>query len=92
LGSSFERSIVESPRFAEERSAVSPDVRRFDEAMRAIDLKLSRNPESGIPLERGLWATCVSFPGGPTFAIYYTFDDVSVVLQSVQVDRIFSDW
>jgi hypothetical protein len=92
LGSSFERSIVESPRFAEERNAVSPDVRRFDEAMRAIDLRLSRNPKSGIPLERGLWVTCVSFPGGPTLAIYYTFDDESVVLQSVRLDRIFSDW
>jgi hypothetical protein len=92
LGSNFERSIVESPRFAEERAAISLDVRRFDEAMRAIDFKLSRDPESGIPIERGLWATCVSFPGGPTLAIYYTFDDRYVVLQSLRVDRIFSDW
>ena len=60
--------------------------------MRAIDLKLSRDPQSGMPIDRGLWATCVSFPGGPTLAIYYTFDEHHVVLQSVRVDPIFSDW
>lgn len=92
MDSRLNRSLIESPRFTEERLALRVDVRRFDEAMRAIDFKLSRDPESGIPIERGLWATCVSFPGGPTLAIYYTFDDRSVVLQSVRMDRIFSDW
>lgn len=60
--------------------------------MRAIDLRLSRQPDSGIHIERGLWATCISFPGGPTLAIYYTFDETEVILQSVRLDPIFSDW
>lgn len=92
MDSKFPRTLVESLRFTEERERVAPDVRRFDEAMRAIDFRLCRNPESGIHIERGLWATCISFPGGPTLAIYYTFDDHTVELQSVRLDPLFSEW
>ena len=60
--------------------------------MRAVDLRLSRNPESGIQISRGgLYAACITFSDGRTFAIYYTFDDEKVVLESLRPDRILSD-
>lgn len=69
------------------------DVRRFDEAMRALDFRLCRDPESGIRISLGgLYATCISFPEGTTLAIYYTFDNETVVLESVRLDRLFTDW
>lgn len=60
--------------------------------MRAVDLRLGRDPESGIRISRGgLHATCITFSDGRTFAIYYTFDDEKVVLESLRPDRILSD-
>ncbi len=84
---------MESLRFTRERGKIVSDVRRFDNAMRAIDFRLCRDPESGIQISKGgLYATCVSFPDGTTFAIYYTFDDHEVVLESVRRDSSVSDW
>ncbi|HEV8582403.1 MAG TPA: hypothetical protein VGX68_25330 [Thermoanaerobaculia bacterium] len=86
------RPLIESPRFTKERERFAPDARRFDDAMRAIDLRLSRDPENGIRISRGgLYATCITFSDGRTFAIYYTFDDEKVVLESLRPDRILSD-
>jgi hypothetical protein len=93
LDSKHFRFIVESPRFSKERERVAGDTRRFDEAMRAIDFRLCREPEGGIRISRrGLYATCINFPDGQTFAIFYTFDDEKVVLQSIRPDRIVADW
>ncbi|MFL6261466.1 MAG: hypothetical protein ACJ76Y_17365 [Thermoanaerobaculia bacterium] len=87
------RVLVESLRFTRERTKIVADVRRFDDAMRAIDFRLCRDPESGIQISRGgLYATCISFPDGTTFAIYYTFDDHQVVLESVRRDSLVFDW
>ena len=61
--------------------------------MRAIDFRLCREPEGGIKISRGgLYATCLTFPDGQTFAIFYTFDAEKVVLQAIRPDRIVSDW
>jgi hypothetical protein len=91
LASKHARILVESPRFSREREHLT-DARRFDEAMRAIDYRLSREPEAGLRVSRSLYATCISFPDGRTFAIFYTFDAETVVLQSIRPDRIISDW
>ncbi len=89
---SIDRSLVESPQFTKERERFAPDARRFDEAMRAVDLRLDRDPESGIRITHGgLYATCITFSDGRTFAIYYTFDDRTVVLESLRPDRMLSD-
>ena len=68
------------------------DARRFDEAMRAIDFRLCRESEGGLRISKNLYATCISFPDGRTFAIFYTFDAERVVFQSIRPDRIVSDW
>jgi hypothetical protein len=60
--------------------------------MEGLDLRLSREPESGIRLTlAGLYATCIVFSDGRTFAIYYTFDDEYVTLESLRLDRMLSD-
>jgi hypothetical protein len=92
LDSKHIRVLVESPRFTRERERVASDARRFDEAMRAIDFRLCREPEGGIRISQGgLYATCINFPDGQTFAIFYTFDAEKVVLQSIRPDRIVSE-
>lgn len=89
---SIDRSLVESPQFTKERERFAPDARRFDDAMFALDWRLSRDPESGIRVSRGgLYATCITLSDGRTFAIYYTFDDKTVVLESLRPDRMLSD-
>lgn len=36
-----------------------------------------------------LWATCITFFGGPTFALYYTFTSTVVTLESIYRDPFF---
>lgn len=79
-----DRTVVEGETFRREKAAIEPNARRMDEILDAITWKLARQPESGIEVSPGVWATLtVPWPGAPALAIYYAFDRDRVTLLSV---------
>jgi len=81
---SIYRELVESPRFTKERERFAPDAHRFDDDMGTVALPLSRYPERGACDVLGsYYVTRIEFSDGRAFAIYYTFDDNKVFLESL---------
>jgi hypothetical protein len=76
------RTIIRDKRFEQEMATIERNVRRADEFMEGAETILSRQPESGFPLEQ----TNVWFIAGHTvdLALYYTFDENNVYLLSIQ--------
>lgn len=81
------REIVESDDFAHEKSIIEPDAERLDQMLFALTWALSQRPEhfSKVPGTSMLYmAKTDPFPGAPALCVWYRFDDVRVVLLSVE--------
>jgi hypothetical protein len=81
------RTLIEDPSFTSARDAISQDVRRMDQVMEGIGLRLSLHPDSGYEtLGPGVWVTFTRpWPGAPRMAIYYTFDTQFVRLLDIEL-------
>ena len=81
------RSIIETDRFIREKLAIEPDVSRLDAALLGVTWTLARSPESG---QKTIAPTVWAMPTNamlsvPALVIYYSFDDDTVTLLSVEV-------
>lgn len=74
--------IVEEPRFERELKAIEADAIRADEFVDGAKAVLARNPQIGTKVGERVWFLPMA---RATVAIYYTFDDTAVYLQSIQV-------
>ena len=83
------RTIVDEPTFVRQRSLVSPDIERFDEAMEGVIWALAREPEQ-FPIadeqrQIRVAKTIGSFHGLPPFRVFFIIrDDTKVHLLWVE--------
>lgn len=79
------RTVIESERFKKERTEVEPNCQRFDEAFKGINWALARKPEKGRPTNVAhIYGLPIQINDDQHFVVYYTFDDNTVTLISIQ--------
>ena len=78
------RTVIESERFSEEKTAFANDIKRFDKMMFGIDHVLARNPEIGEQTDNpDIWSIPINTWSSRTLLVYYSFDENQVVLESI---------
>ena len=83
------REIIEEKQFADEKRKISKSLKRLDEILDGVTWILCRKPESfhNIP-DTPLWlAKTDPFPGHPALQVWFTFDDDSVNLLSIEISE-----
>ncbi len=82
------RSVVREHRFEVQLEAIESNVRRMDEALRYVEERLARAPESGIQTAvPGIWVAPVRVPRRGELiraSIFYTFTSDHVHLRAIR--------
>ena len=82
------RTVVETQEFERQRSAIMPDVRRFDEIIRGVYWALSTQPEAFPSVSRGSNIHVLKtdeFADVPRLRIFYRFDESTVHLLWIEM-------
>ncbi|MCB1036389.1 MAG: hypothetical protein KDD47_21365 [Acidobacteria bacterium] len=80
---SSRRSIRRDPRYERELAQIASEHPRAEEYQRGLELALSQMAERGNSVRGAPYLVWPLHIGPHRFAVYYTYDDVSVTLISV---------
>lgn len=79
------REIVKNPRFEQDLGQIHFDAMRADEFTEGAEFVLSRNPEYGTKIAKGVWFLPMWRPAeGKNVNLYYTFDSDHVYFLALE--------
>jgi hypothetical protein len=77
------RQVIRERSFERQLRGLIEEAREADDFVEAAEFVLARDPEIGSPLGDGIWFLPMAPVGGGQVALYYAFDDSTVMLLAI---------